>query len=278
MIDIMDHKNNQEQQQVQIWGKLLGVIFGFLFGHIFGALLGLWLGHKFDTAMQGQSGLDELFTDRIGKQDRYFYATFSVMGHIAKAKGIVTDQEILVANNFMDKMGLHGAAREKAQAAFKEGKLAGFALKQTIREFRELSRGRRDLLQLFLEIQLQAAFADFELHANERKILHVIARELGFSAHELERLLTVLEAEQRFHKQQHQRRPAKDELKDAYEILGLTENASLLEVKKNYRKLMNQHHPDKLVAKGLPPEMMDLAKSKAQDIQRAYELIKKSRD
>ena len=57
-------------------------------------------------------------------------------------------------------------------------------------------------------------------------------------------------------------------------MLGVNENSSAQEVKKAYKKLMTQHHPDKLISKGLPPEMMDMAKSKAQDIQGAYDLIR----
>ena len=48
-------------------------------------------------------------------------------------------------------------------------------------------------------------------------------------------------------------------------------------IKRAYRKLMSEHHPDKLVAKGLPPEMMEMAKQKAQEIQKAYELIKEQK-
>ncbi|HBF47147.1 MAG TPA: molecular chaperone DjlA, partial [Shewanella frigidimarina] len=62
-----------------------------------------------------------------------------------------------------------------------------------------------------------------------------------------------------------------------YVLLGVQESASDQDVKRTYRKLMNEHHPDKLVAKGLPEEMMELANTKAQDIQAAYERIKTSR-
>ena len=62
-----------------------------------------------------------------------------------------------------------------------------------------------------------------------------------------------------------------------YDRLGVSKDASQDEIKRAYRKLMSEHHPDKLVAKGLPPEMMEMAKQKAQEIQKAYELIKEKK-
>ncbi|CAE6883065.1 Regulatory DnaK co-chaperone. Direct interaction between DnaK and DjlA is needed for the induction of the wcaABCDE operon [Vibrio sp. B1FIG11] len=66
-----------------------------------------------------------------------------------------------------------------------------------------------------------------------------------------------------------------DQLADAYKILDVSSDADGKTVKRAYRKLMNEHHPDKLMAKGLPPEMMNVAKEKSQEIQNAYDLIKK---
>ena len=65
-------------------------------------------------------------------------------------------------------------------------------------------------------------------------------------------------------------------LSQAYKILGVSKNSSEAEIKKAYRRLMSQHHPDKLVSKGLPDEMIQLATEKTQEIRKAYDLIKKS--
>ena len=57
----------------------------------------------------------------------------------------------------------------------------------------------------------------------------------------------------------------------------MTAKCSDIELKKAYRRQMNQHHPDKLVAKGLPEEMIDIATEKTQAIKAAYDLIKQQR-
>ena len=63
----------------------------------------------------------------------------------------------------------------------------------------------------------------------------------------------------------------------AYAQLGLTGKASDSEVKKAYRKLVSQYHPDKLVSRGLPEEMMDIAKTRVREINTAYDQIKQAR-
>ncbi len=175
----------------------------------------------------------------------------------------------------MDKLGLNAEMRQQAQDAFREGKMPGFPLDERLTQLKILCISRQDLLLLFLEIQIQVAFADGELDSDERKALHRIARILGFSAVELDRLLEMIIAGANFHQQGQSSRQAKtpQQLDNAYKLLGVSKQNTPQEIKKAYRKLMAQHHPDKLVAKGLPPEMMEVAKQKTQDIQAAYEMI-----
>lgn len=259
---------------MKIWGKVLGFLFGFMLSkNLFGALLGLWLGHSFDRG-RGLN-FNALGAERDNdRQQNFFFTTFSVMGHVAKAKGRVSEHEIAFASAYMSKLGLNAEMRQQAQDAFREGKMPAFPLKQTLSRFRATCGSRPDLMLLFLEIQIQVAFADGTLDDAEREALHVIAKHLGYAAHELDKLLEMIIAGAQFHQGggsvNHE-----EQLENAYKVLGVEADATTQAVKKAYRKLMSQHHPDKLIAKGLPPEMMEVAKQKTQDIQAAYDLINK---
>ena len=274
-------------KKMHIWGEILGFLFAFMLSkNLLGALLGLWLGHMFDRGrgfnFNGIAGGKE---DEVARQAAFFYTTFSVMGHVAKAKGQVTSHEIMFASAYMDKLGLSSELREQAQDAFREGKSAGFPLKDRLVKFKRLMGNRHDLLLMFLEIQVQVAFSDGELDDAERSVLHTIAKLLGYSAGELDKLLEMIIAGANFHQQQGGRSyrqqgtgniPASgQQLDNAFKILGVDKNAEMRLIKKAYKKLMSQHHPDKLMAKGLPPEMMESAKEKTQEIQAAYDLIEK---
>jgi DnaJ like chaperone protein len=132
---------------------------------------------------------------------------------------------------------------------------------------------------MFINIQLQAAFSDGSFAISEERLLIHICSRLRLSRFEFERLKIQLQAQQRFHtgsSSNIQKNLQKQNLQDAYSILGLSPSASKDEVKNAYRRLMSQNHPDKLVAKGLPEEMMLLAKEKTQKIRKAYETILKT--
>ena len=253
------------------WGKIIGGAFGFMLGGPLGALLGAALGHNFD---RGITLTDEMGGLAYGDQERvqaaFFAATFSIMGHIAKADGKVTPAEIANAEAIMARMQLDKSQRDAAIKLFNEGKADDFPLDDVLAQFRRECHRRFNLIQMFLEIQISTALADQKLHAAEKNILYTIADGLGFSRDQLDHL---------FHLAGGGAAPktAKAALTEAYEILGVSASASDADIKKAYRRLMNQHHPDKLVSKGLPEEMMKLATEKTQQIKEAYELIKQSR-
>ncbi|SET61859.1 co-chaperone DjlA [Thalassotalea agarivorans] len=262
---------------MQIAGKVLGFFFGLLIskGNIFVGFIGAWIGHRFDKGL----GLD--FNNLYSEQEKvrqqiFFYTAFATMGYIAKANGRVSEREIAFASAYMDRLHLNADQRREAQDAFREGKMPGFPLREKLAELKRTVGNRHDLLLLFMEIQIQVAFADGDLDTSERQALHSIAGQLGFSSHELDRLLEMIIAGAKFHQQggaKGAQASSPNQIENAYKLLGVTRGSDEKSIKRAYRKLMSQHHPDKLIAKGLPEEMIEVAKQKTQDIQAAYELV-----
>ncbi len=256
------------------WGKALGGAFGFMIGGPLGALMGIAFGHSFDRGL-GKLDDPEWVADQERIQAAFFTATFSVMGYIAKADGRVTRDEIQLAEAVMQRLGLNAEMRESAKKLFNEGKAPDFPIGEVMDQFRREAHRRTTLFQMFLEIQLQAAYADGVMHPAEREALVDICRHLGIPLSQLERLEEMLRAG--FGRGGYDPQTAETSLDDAYALLGVDSGVSDAELKKTYRRLMSQHHPDKLVAKGLPEEMIEDATEKTQQIKAAYELIRKSR-
>ena len=259
-----------------------------MLGGPLGAALGAALGHNFDRGMK-RIDLDGMQGPDVEKiQSAFFTATFYMMGHIAKADGRVTSDEIQAAEQVMRQMRLDAQQKKVAIRLFEQGKKQEIPVADILSQFRRECQRRRNLIQMFLEILIMTAYADGSLHQAEEKLLWDTAQSLGFNKFLFRQILRSVEAQRHYHQQQGQQQgrggqgSAVDSrgmsLSDAYKLLGISSSASDQEVKKAYRRQMNQHHPDKLVSKGLPQEMMDIANQKAQDIKTAYEMIKARRD
>lgn len=257
------------------WGKIAGGGIGFALGGPLGAMLGTMLGHQIDKVKDTGVGFDPGSQERT--QAAFFAATFSVMGHIAKADGYVSPQEIQMAEQVIVQMKLSSEQRVVAIGLFNQGKQADFDLDQVLDQFKQECRRKVTLIQMFMQIQLQAAYADGNKDPEEEKILQYICQRLGYPISMLKQLEAMLFAQQRQYSSNSNMPPQQDEIDNAYQVLGVTIDASETEVKKAYRRLMSQHHPDKLISKGLPDEMIKIATEKSKEIQKAYELIKQTR-
>lgn len=259
------------------WGKLAGGTLGLVAGGWLGALIGVVLGHQLDEGIVRELGEedDEELADNSRVQLEFFTTTFSVMGHLAKADGRVSEDEIAAARGVMRRMKLTSDQTTAAIKLFGEGKRADFPLAKVLAGFRESIQGRRDVLHTFIEIQLQAALADGNLHPETRRVLWQVCSELDVSRLEFAQLEAIARAHG--HRAHPTRNAPADRLAHAYGVLGVERGASDDDLKKAYRRLMSQHHPDKLVSRGLPQEMVDLARDKAREINTAYDLIKEAR-
>jgi DnaJ like chaperone protein len=265
---------------VNWWGKLVGGAFGFMLGGPLGALLGAALGHNFDKGIKALPSAEGFEAgDRERVQTAFFTATFAVMGRVAKADGRVSPEEIRMAEAVMAEMSLAPDMRATAIELFGQGKSPGFDLEAVLAQFRRECHGRSTLIGMFIEIQLQAAYADGRLDPAEDALLQLICGRLGVSEFEYRRLERMVRAELGLggRRQTGARRDSVDSLQAAYAVLGVSTQADDAAVKRAYRRLLSQHHPDKLVSKGLPDEMMKVASQKTHEIRQAYERIRESR-
>lgn len=259
-------------------GKIGGAIAGFIVsgGSLIGAVLGGFLGHQFDRGLNTGSGPFAGGASSAERQQVFFETTFLVMGHLAKADGRVSEEEIQAARTVMHRMQLRPEDVRQAIDLFNAGKRTDANIDERVTRLRRACARQPELIRAFLEIQMDMAVSKGSITAAERQLLWRIAQLLGVGRVELARLEALLRAQRSFGQYQTGQHRA-NALDQAYKALGLESDASDQQVKTAYRRLMNQHHPDKLVAKGLPDSMMEVAKERTREIRSAYERIKEHR-
>lgn len=264
-------------------GKVVGAILGYLLTRrAAGVLIGMIVGHFYDEYAARRRGGGP--ADAATVREVFFRAAFGVMGHVAKADGRVSEQDIAAARRIFHQFNLGEADTRAAMAFYTRGKEPDFDLDGTLAELAAACRGRAEVLRMFLEIEMRAALLGDGLQGASRELLQRIAGALGIGAMEFAHLeiLSRLQAQAAGAGAGAERgaragAPRRDGLADAYEVLEVPATATDAEVKRGYRRLMSRNHPDKLVARGLPESMMEVAKQKTQAIQSAYERIREAR-
>jgi DnaJ like chaperone protein len=254
---------------VRWFGKAIGAALGMALGSYPGAVLGALLGHQFDEGLG-----DALPGATPRAQQLFFEATFEVMGCVAKADGRVSEEEIQIARRIMHAMQLKPDQVRRAIDLFTVGKRSDYPLQQRLGDLAARIGSRPELARAFVEIQVQAAVGAGEIAASKRELLWQIAHGLGLNRVELAQIEAMLHARQRGGSQPAERGAG---LADAYRVLGVDSGASDKDIKTAYRRLVNQHHPDKLVARGLPESMTAVAEERTQQIVAAYDRIKEER-
>ena len=254
-----------------ISGKVVGGILGFVIGGPVGALIGLVLGHLVDSNRVAGGGVG---FGRARDHTTFFNTTFAVMGHLCKADGRVSAEEIRAAELVMDQLRLSEARRAEARAMFRAGKAPDFDLADALDAFQAAYGRAAQLKFVFLQIQMSAAWADGEVGAAERGVLHEIARRLRIPEGAFRQVEALVAAMAGRAYQSGGGRPSRQaDIDGAYRALGVSPTDSDAHIKRAYRRLISQHHPDKLISKGLPEDMMRAATERTAEIKASYDLI-----
>jgi len=249
-------------------GILFGALIGLLitrsvWGAVVGAVIGYMLGPKAGVRIATPNGAASISSE-------FFRTTFEVMGYVAKSDGRVSEAEIDAARRLMQELNLGSEDISAAIAYFRTGKSAGYDAELSIERLRESCGLRYDLLRAFVDVQLRAALAGNGISPPARRILAGIAGRLGLSALEFAHMEASVRS-------RHNASGKSDNLAECYAELEVDASISDAELVKAYRRQMSRHHPDKLVANGLPESMAQMAKEKTQRIQEAYEGIRAAR-
>jgi DnaJ like chaperone protein len=264
-------------------GAFFGAVIGLLatrsaWGAVLGAFIGILVEQSaaFGSAARGTAGA----AHSISISDEFFRTTFELMGHVAKSDGRVSEAEIDAARRLMHELLLGQREISVAIDCFRAGKSAAYDAEVGVERLREACGQRYDLLRAFMELQLRAALAGNGISPPARAILTRVAERLGISGLEFAYMEASVRARQRAHGASagtHRQAGGAGPLAECYAELEVDAKITDQEVTKAYRRQMSRHHPDKLVANGLPESMAQMAKEKTQRIQEAYETIRAAR-
>jgi DnaJ like chaperone protein len=259
--------------QVSITGKLIGAILGLVvFHNPIGFLIGLLLGHFYDSAVT------RLTPPSMGSG--FIEPLFAFAGALSKSDGRVSEPEIAATEALMNRLRLDGAQRRTAIERFNLGKQNGFNPGLAIVDLKRWCSGRRDLAFVVLDLLLDLVYAEGALAQAKLALLRKLCWALGVSDHELAALSAMkgyAGAAQGPHASSGRPPPSpRPSQVDPYAVLGIERGASEHDIKRAYRKLISQHHPDKL-GSDVPDELKRRAEDRAREIIAAYERIKAER-
>lgn len=266
----------------------IGETFGFLTFGPLGAIWGRVIGKSFDEIFQQQSNIKKPGYSKPIKDDRrqkgsanrelnvtFFNCLFLIMGKTLQKCRLIRKSELKQLHIVMDHMRLSVDLRLDAINQFYKGQQSDFSYEDTLKILTEICHRRVNLTRMFIEILLQSIHKNGEFIEDGKKEIYIIAKYLGIEIQELKQIKSLVDSYNK-HLIKKRGNPA-FELRNAYDVLGLERNCNKEDLKKQYKKLMNQHHPDKLTSKGFPQELCLIATEKTQEIKNAYELIMKTK-
>ncbi len=244
-------------------GKLVGGTIGFALGGPLGAIFGAAFGHAFDTSSALEpGGQRERLSTVEHHQLTFFVAAFSMLAKLAQADGRVTREEIDSIEAFMTRdLRLDAQGRNAAVNIFRTALNAPGSFADFAHQFHGQFHHQPQMLELMIDILLRVAVSDGSMTPGEESLILTAVEIFGFSKGRYEQL-----------KSQYAPTHGK-----AYAVLGCDPDDSDEAVKRCYRQRVQEYHPDKIAAKGLPDEFTRFAQDKFREIQEAWEEIKSAR-
>ncbi|GGC76296.1 co-chaperone DjlA [Marinobacter halophilus] len=255
---------------------LFAMIFGGLIGYAIGRFPGLLVGAALG-AFLFQRAKSRLIGKIQGLQTNFIESVFAVMGALCKADGVVTRDEIELAETVFVRFRLNEDQKTIAREAFNRGKSPDFDLDAELNQFLRSSGRQPALLQMFLQVQVSAVAADGEVHPAEHDMLVRVARGLGLPESQVDQLEAMLRGAHAGRAGGNQNYSSGQQIDDAYKVLGVSPSASDADIKRTYRKLMSENHPDKMAGRGMPESMREMAEERTGEISHAYDVIKEAR-
>lgn len=241
-------------------GKIVGGTLGFALGGPLGAIAGAALGHTFDATDNQYPRARLSYHEEA--QMTFFVATFSMLAKVAHADGRISPEEIQAVENFMaNELNLTPESKRFAVEIFETAINSPMAFQDFAGQFYHQFHNQPRLLDLMIDVLLRLSVADGALSDSEEKLINSAARTFRFS-------------EQKYNELKVRYAP---DFEKYYAILGIHSRASDDEIKRQYRKLVKEYHPDKIASKGLPEEFNKFANDKFREIQDAYDTIRQQR-
>ena len=240
-------------------GKLFGGGLGFVLGGPLGAVLGAVAGHHaFDSSGSGGGIISAL----ENKQSIYFVATFSMLGKLAKADGMVTQREVDIIDRVMrENLRLSEKARGFAIEIFNEAKQSDQKFEEFAQQFYDEFGQSKEVLASVIDLLLLVGHADGQLHLTEENMILVAVK--------------IFRLEDQYQQLKSRFSGVPDDINRHYAILGAKRGDDFKAIKKKYRKLAMEHHPDRILAKGMPQELAAAAEEKFKEIQHAFDMVEK---
>ncbi len=237
---------------MSVWGKLAGAAAGLAVGGPIGALLGGVAGHYVIDRDKEEEGPAE-------NQVAFTVGVIALGAKMAKADGVVTMDEV---SAFKEVFKVPDGEMKNVARVFNLAKQDVAGYEAYAEQLSTMFKDNRKLLEDVLEGLFHIAKADEALHKGEEEFLAQVAKRFGFTDTEFSYIKA---------------RHVVASKRNPYDVLGIKPEISNEELKAQYRRLVADNHPDKLIARGVPPEFITLATEKVATINEAYDSIARER-